>query len=125
MENGPINRVGSTIPKSASSPGFQAPKLDKEKLKKACGEIESLFISQMLQFMRRTIPQSGLLGNGPGKDIYETLFDQELSKSLAKKGGMGLGNMIYKQMIKREEKNPPQPQELTPLQRKGKKSDEG
>jgi flagellar protein FlgJ len=116
MDNGPINKVGNVLPNLASNPRSDGSKLDEEKLKKACMEIESLFISHLLQFMRRTIPQSGFLGNGSGKDIYQNLFDQELGKSLAKGGSMGLGKMIYKQMIRQEEKVRPSTLELKPYQ---------
>jgi Rod binding domain-containing protein len=78
--------------------------IDKEKLKKACTEFEAVFINQLLQFMRRTVPSSspGILGSG--KDVYQSLFDQELSKSMAKRGGLKIGEMVYKQMMRREEK---------------------
>jgi Rod binding domain-containing protein len=112
MDKGPINNMGNVLPSLASNRGSDGPKLEEAKLKKACMEIESLFISHLLQFMRRTIPQSGFLGNGSGKDIYQNLFDQELGKSLAKRGSMGLGKMIYKQMIRKEEKIRPSAQEL-------------
>jgi flagellar protein FlgJ len=124
METGPITKVEGAVANLTSSSGSRAAKLDKEKLKKVCVEIESLFISQLLQFMRRTVPQNGFLGKGTGKDIYETLFDQELSKSLAKRGGVGLGNMVYRQMIKREEKSVFRDQELKPFQIEGQKADE-
>ncbi len=124
MDTGPITPIGGTAPNVTPPSVSQSLKFDKEKLKKVCVEIESLFISQLLQFMRRTVPQGGLGGKGPGKDIYETLFDQELSRSLAKRGGLGLGNMVYKQMIKGEEKLVPRAQELKALPREGQKIDE-
>jgi flagellar protein FlgJ len=88
---------------------------DKEKLKKACTEFEALFINQLLQFMRRTIPSSspGMLGSG--KDVYQSLFDQELSKSMAKRGGMKIGEMVYKQMMRREEKKSLSADKIAPL----------
>jgi flagellar protein FlgJ len=124
MDTGPITPIGGTAPNVTPPSAPQSSKFDQEKLKKVCVEIESLFISQLLQFMRRTVPQGGLWGKGPGKDIYETLFDQELSKSLAKRGGLGLGNLVYKQMIKGEEKMIPRAQELKTLPRNGQKIDE-
>ena len=89
--------------------------IDKEKLKKACTEFEALFINQLLQFMRRTIPPStpGMLG--AGKDVYQSLFDQELSKSMAKRGGMKIGEMVYKQMMRKEEKKSLSADKMAPL----------
>jgi len=81
-------------------------KLDREKLKKACKDFEALFMSQMLKSMRQSIPQTGFLGKGLGNDIYQGLMDHELSKKLSQSKGLGLGKVIYRQMLKREEKTP-------------------
>ena len=81
-------------------------KLNREKLKKACTEFEALFMSQMLKSMRQTIPQTGFLGKGLGEDVYQGLMDQELSQKLSQSKGLGLGKVIYRQMLKREEKTP-------------------
>ena len=72
--------------------------------------------------MRQTIPQSGLSGPGAGKEVYQSLMDQELSKSMAKKGGLRIGEMVYRQMMRKEEKktlspgpmNPPLPMKSGP-----------
>jgi flagellar protein FlgJ len=82
-------------------------KLNREKLKKACTDFDALFMAQMLKSMRQTIPQTGFLGKGPGNDIYQGLMDQELSRKLSQSKGLGLGKVIYRQMLKREEKTPP------------------
>ena len=84
-------------------------KVDEEKLKRACMDFESIFIHQMLKSMRETVPKSGLLGEGPDKGIFESLFDQEWSKSLAQQGGLGLGKMLYKQMLRSDGEKRPLP----------------
>ena len=88
----------------ASVKGQGPKKTDDEKLKKACMDFESVFIQKMFKAMRQTIPKSGLLGEGPGKDIFESLFDQELSKSLAQRDGLGLGKVLYHQMLQQRER---------------------
>lgn len=82
-------------------------KLNRAKLKKACKDFDALFMAQMLKSMRQTIPQTGFLGKGPGNDVYQGLMDQELSRKLSQSKGLGLGKVIYRQMLKREEKTPP------------------
>lgn len=66
-------------------------------------DFESLFLLQMLKSMRKTIPKTGFLGEGQEKQIFESLFDEELSKNIAKRGGLGLGKILYKQMVKERE----------------------
>ena len=78
--------------------GRQSRPIDEEKLRKACTDFESIFLNQILQAMRQTIPHGGFLKEGPEKDIFQSLFDQELSRSLAGRKGMGLGEMIFRQM---------------------------
>jgi len=79
-------------------------RLDREKLRKTCGDFESVLISQMLKSMRQTMTTSGLTGNGLGKGVYDPLFDQEVGRLLAKRGGLGIGKVIYDQVVRREER---------------------
>lgn len=90
-------------------------KIDEEKLKKASAEFESIFIEQLLKSMRQTVLKGGLFKEGSETEIYQSLFDQELSKSFAKQGRLGLGAMIYKQMVQPEDKKRPLPVELKAL----------
>jgi len=107
MDNMPINtRVKSFNPLSPAIGTGDKKKLDRKKLKKACTDFEALFIAQMLKSMRQTIPQTGFLGKGPGNDIYQGLMDQELSRKLSQSKGLGLGKVLYRQMLRQEEKIP-------------------
>jgi len=72
--------------------------MDEDKLRKACGDFESIFLQQLLHAMRQTIPHGGFLKEGPEKDIFQSLFDQELSKTLAERKGIGLGEMLFRQL---------------------------
>ncbi len=67
-------------------------------LKKAVTEFESLFIYQMLKAMRESIPKSGLLGNSREEEIYKSMLDQEMAKNLTGKGGVGLSELLLKQL---------------------------
>jgi len=87
----------STPDPVGKGPGVK--KIDEEKLKKACGDFESIFISQMLKEMRKSIPKSGLLDGESQQDMYLSLFDEELSKSMAKRGGIGLGKILYQNVM--------------------------
>ncbi|MEA3486366.1 MAG: rod-binding protein [Thermodesulfobacteriota bacterium] len=79
-------------------PGGQQSGISEKKLKKACADFESIFISYMLKTMRRTIPQNGL-NKFPGKDIYATMIDQKVAEDLAKRGGgIGLQEILLRQL---------------------------
>ncbi len=79
-------------------PEGQQGEITEERLKKACADFESIFISYMLKTMRRTIPESGV-NKFPGKDIYTMLLDQKVAEDLAKRGGgMGIQEMLLHQL---------------------------
>lgn len=73
------------------------------KLKKSCADIESLFLSTLFKAMRKTVPQGGLFKKSSGDDIYDSMFDQQVSVSLSQGRGIGLGQMLYNQMLRKED----------------------
>lgn len=68
------------------------------KLRKACSEFESLFIYYMLKTMRSSTVKCAWLHQDRTEDIHTSLFDQEVSSHLAKQGGIGIGEMLYRQL---------------------------
>jgi flagellar protein FlgJ len=76
----------------------------------------------MLKEMRKSIPKSGLLDGGSQQDAYLSLFDEELSKSMAKRGGIGLGKILYQNIMKQGKPGDLAPAELsTAAQGQGRK----
>ena len=112
-------------PSSTPEPAGQGPgakRMDEGKLQKVCEDFESIFISQMLKEMRKSIPKSGLLDGGSQQDMYLSLFDEELSKSMAKRGGIGLGKILYQNITKQSQNTDLAPAVLsTPAQSQGRK----
>jgi flagellar protein FlgJ len=74
---------------------------DTEKLKKACRDIETLFIHQMLKQMKATVPQGGLLPESMATRIYRDMLDTEYSKLIAESpDNLGIAKMLYKELSK-------------------------
>ncbi len=71
-----------------------------EQLRRVAHEFESIFINLLLREMRRTIPKGGLLDLGFIGELYTSIADREFSRQLARRG-IGLGEMIYRNMIER------------------------
>src|SRR5437016_4350518 len=67
-------------------------------LREATQEFESVFIAHMMQTMRRSVPESKLLGGGSGQTIFREMLDQELSRQIAHSGGFGIGESLYEQL---------------------------
>jgi len=74
-----------------------------EKIKESCEEIESLFLSLLFKTMRRTVPKDGLFKSSFGQDVFDTMFDQQVSILLSRSGGIGLGQVVFNQMVKEKE----------------------
>ncbi|AHG60042.1 rod-binding protein [Buchnera aphidicola] len=61
-------------------------------------EVEGVFIQILLKSMRSSLSKDNLIDNNQSR-LYTDIYDQELSKILSKKG-MGLTNIILKQLQK-------------------------
>ena len=70
---------------------------EEKRLKEACKGFEAMFIHEMLKAMRKTIHKSGVLDGGMQQRIYESMFDEELSRVLAERGGLGVAQMLYEE----------------------------
>ncbi|NOZ25520.1 MAG: hypothetical protein GXO94_05465 [Nitrospirae bacterium] len=64
-------------------------------------EFEALFIYELLKGMR-SISGKGLFQGGLSGDVFQTLFDMELSKSLAERG-TGISDMLVKTLQESED----------------------
>lgn len=89
---------------AAVRPATGAAKTDSSprRLASACAELESLFIKQLFEQMRATIPKSGLLGGGSTEALFTSMLDQEMAKELAARGGIGLASLLRDQLAGRE-----------------------
>ncbi|HOJ22431.1 MAG TPA: rod-binding protein [Armatimonadota bacterium] len=86
-----LQRIGALVAGQAGATGNGQQKA----LDKACEEMEALFLKQLLSEMRRA---SGTTLRGPGGEIYQELFDQELARHLAGASDLGLARMVQQQL---------------------------
>ena len=69
----------------------------KNRLKKACQDFETIFISHLFKTMRTASEEeSGLWGKGMGSDLFRDLFETEVSREIAGSGGIGLAELLYR-----------------------------
>ena len=72
-------------------------KTKEAKLREACQGFESVFISKLFSQMRATVPKDGLL-HGQYEEQYYSMFDKAMSDKMAADGGIGLADMMYRQL---------------------------
>ncbi|QJW45994.1 flagellar biosynthesis protein FlgJ [bacterium BFN5] len=71
---------------------------EEAKLKKVCKDMEAVFLNLLLSKMRDTVPESSLTGNSSHEKTMRSLLDSEMTKNMAQAGGIGLADMIYRQL---------------------------
>jgi peptidoglycan hydrolase FlgJ len=71
------------------------------KLKKACADFEGILLNYMFEAMKKTVGEGGVFGNSFRKDMYESMFTQAVSTTLARGKGVGLGEALYRQVSSR------------------------
>jgi flagellar protein FlgJ len=68
------------------------------RLYKVSVEFEAIFIKQMLNAMRKSVPKSGFLDGGMAEEFFEDMLYDEYAKSMAATAGFGLAEMIVRQL---------------------------
>lgn len=72
---------------------------EEKKLQEACTQFETLFLQQMLSQMRKSIPKSDIFGGGGSEEeMFMGMLDEERAKAWASEGGIGLADLLFRQM---------------------------
>ena len=66
-------------------------------MEKVARDFESVFVNKLFESMRKGVPKSGLLDSSAMK-MYQSMMDQEMAKLMSKGKGMGIGEMVYKDL---------------------------
>ncbi len=74
-------------------------KNQEKELKEACQNFEALFLNMMFKSMRNTVQKSDIIDNSYATGVYEDMMYEKYSEEAAKGGGIGLADMLYKQLI--------------------------
>jgi flagellar protein FlgJ len=70
---------------------------DQETLEQVAGQFESLFVGMMLKGMRQASLGEGIFDSSQS-DMYRDMSDQQLAMDLSAKGGLGLREVIMRQL---------------------------
>ena len=68
------------------------------KLMEACRGFEAMFLNFMYEKMRDTVPDNTLFGTTNADKILQSMLDTELTKNMAEAGGIGLADMMFRQL---------------------------
>lgn len=73
---------------------------DDKALKEACVQLETYMLSQVFGQMRKSmVSEEGLIPKGDYEKTFEDYMLNNQCEEMSKAGGIGLANMMYKQMM--------------------------
>lgn len=106
-----LDSLGTATPQSAldfaglgALRGKAQQKSDKA-TRETATQFEAMFIQEMLKSMRATVEKNELMGSDT-EDQFQDMYDRELSMQMAKRGSLGVADMIVKAI---DRNNGPQP----------------
>ncbi len=94
----PPHRPGKTPGKTEADRSVTAASDKAARLKKACEDMESLFIHQLIKEMRATIPKSDLFGKSQAQDIFTGMLDGQLAQEISQTRGLGISTLLMRQL---------------------------
>lgn len=73
------------------------------KARKTAENMESLFISQMLEHMFTDMEVDPLFGGGHAEETYRSMLTDEYGKLMARAGGIGIADHVTRQILQLQE----------------------
>lgn len=92
---------------------------DPAALREVAGQFEALFLQSMLKSMRDASIGDPLFGDSNAHDMYEDMLDQQLAVEMASGKGIGLAEMLVRQ-LGGEDTARPSPERMYDIERRAK-----
>ena len=83
-------------PTKASASAATTP--DEARLRRACAQLEGVFLAQLMKAMRETVPQAGVVQGGAGEDMFTAMMDEHVSDVASARQERGLGAALFRQL---------------------------
>jgi len=87
----------------------------KKALRASAEQFEAYFIQETMKAMRKTVEKSDLMGSSQHTDTYQDLLDKEIAVQMARRGSIGLADMLEREMARRETGATPSTQQALAL----------
>ena len=95
----PLDRFGTL--RQYAAPAIDAK--DQAKAKSAAEDFEAFFVTHSFEDMFADLSSDPLFGGGEGEDIFKSFLLQEYGKQVAKAGGIGVSDMVQRQLLQLQE----------------------
>jgi flagellar protein FlgJ len=96
--NDAVTRIGDpATPSRAAVNGSQV------KARAAAQDFEAVFLNAMIQHMFTGMDGEGPLGGSGAGGVWRSFLTQEYSKTIAKAGGIGIADEVYRSLMAHQE----------------------
>lgn len=97
-----LAQANNALAKSRSLPKTQQVHSVRQ-ARKVAQDFEAVFLGQMLQPMFANIDAAEPFGGSPSEKMWRTMQVDEYGKAIAKAGGIGIADAVFKQILKAQE----------------------
>jgi len=97
-----ISQGALALQSGPQAPGISK-NMDAEKIRKTAEDFEAFFLGQMLQPMFASIGTDGPMGGGHAEQVWRSMMVDEIGKSVAKSGGIGLADDVQAAILRMQE----------------------
>lgn len=78
-----------------------------DEARQAAEDFEAFFLSQIVEHMFAGLEPDALFGGGEAEGIYRSMLFQEYGAAIARSGGVGISDMVQKEILKLQEVQQP------------------
>jgi len=96
------NTSGNFAVQTAQNQGTNTNKPD-AKIRAAAEDFEAFFLSQVLNSMSAGLQTDETFGGGESEKIFRSMMNDEYAKSMSKQGGIGIADVVYREMLALQE----------------------
>lgn len=95
---------GLTLPAAPSTPA----KPENPAARRAAEDFESVFINQLLEGMSEGLKSEEPFSGGDAEKTYRSILNDSIAKEIARHGGVGIADQVYREILKMQEGAAPQ-----------------
>jgi flagellar protein FlgJ len=77
------------------------PRDERAALRRVSHEFEAVFLDQLFQAMRASVPEGGIIEKTAGEEMFTSMLDERLASVAAQRMDRGIGEALFRQMSRR------------------------
>jgi Rod binding domain-containing protein len=72
-------------------------------MQRTAHDFEAVFLTQMFELMSQGLQADETFGGGQAENLTRSMLNDQYGKAVAKSGGIGISNAIYREMVRLQE----------------------